>query len=293
MHGVNVEGLVPFLPFWCHVIRLGTWHGLLVWGYGAQHMISVFLEPHAGTNVSGESLSCNHLIEAALGFWKIRMNPDFQNQHFWTNVQYVQFSAARQQRWRSIPRILKKAMQQRLEFMQIQWTFCVALLRVKETGKKIIPRPVGCPVAVCPPRCHGCHVRSSIVMGPRLPYFEFHNSWSRGSKGQGQPSSISANDDPFFSFWMKWNQRWTFDDHWCWHFYSPHVDENWDVFYFTPGGPTCNTNTTVFFIAVLFSFWSSDCWIVGPDSPLSRWSRSRCERAAGEGPGEEVDLGDH
>lgn len=210
-------------------------------------------------------------------------------QHFWTNVQYVQFSAARQQRWLSIPRILKKAMQQRLEFMQIQWTFCVALLRVKETGKKIIPRPVGCPVAVCPPS----HVRSSIVMGPRLPYFEFHNSWSRGSKGQGQPSSISANDDPFFSFWMKWNQRWTFDDHWCWHFYSPHVDENWDVFYFTPGGPTCNTNTTVFFIAVLFSFWSSDCWIVGPDAPLSRWSRSRCERAAGEGPGEEVDLGDH
>lgn len=117
-------------------------------------------------------------------------------QHFWTNVQYVQFSAARQQRWLSIPRILKKAMQQRLEFMQIQWTFCVALLRVKETGKKIIPRPVGCPVAVCPPS----HVRSSIVMGPRLPYFEFHNSWSRGSKGQGQPSSISANDDPLFFF---------------------------------------------------------------------------------------------
>ena len=69
-HGVNAEVLVPFLPFWCHVIRLGTWHGLLVWGYGAQHMISVFLEPHAGTNVSGESLSCNHLIEAALGFLK-------------------------------------------------------------------------------------------------------------------------------------------------------------------------------------------------------------------------------
>ena len=102
-------------------------------------------------------------------------------QHFWTNVQYVQFSAARQQRWLSIPRILKKAMQQRLEFMQIQWTFCVALLRVKETGKKIIPRPVGCPVAVCPPS----HVRSSIVMGAKASILRIPQQLISRQQGAG------------------------------------------------------------------------------------------------------------
>ena len=81
-------------------------------------------------------------------------------------------------------------------------------------SKKDHPRSLGCPVALCPPRSHGCHVRSSIVM-PMLHELCVQCLISakasilripRGSKGQGQPSSNSANDARFFSL-MKWNQR--------------------------------------------------------------------------------------
>ena len=124
---------------------------------------------------------------------------------------------------------------------------------------------------------------------------------SRGSKRQGQPSSNSANDAPFFLDEMELKDDllmalMNIDDRWCWHFCSHYIKwlsnlYNFDVFYFktrwTSMQHVCNGSIAVFFILMTWLRLG----IIGPDAPITRWRRSRCERAAGEGAGEESGPG--
>ena len=98
-------------------------------------------------------------------------------------------------------------------------------------------------------------------------------------------------------FWMKWKQRWTFDDHWCWHFCSDQLlickELMFSILHQVDQHATPMPRFQLPHVLFILMTWLH-LKIVGPDAPLSRWSRSRCERTAGEGEGEEsVDLGSH